>query len=321
MRRRSQAKSRELDRKAAFAAWELPPATAIELQLRHGFWKDRRARVRQLLANNGTGNFALARWDCCGSDSKVEYSKSEDRYRVRANHCKCRHCEPCMRAKAAKIASNLRSHLAKIDRSKLRFLTLTLKHSDTPLIDQVKKLYRCFRLLRSWKKWKHSQDGGVATLEVKWNGTHWHPHLHIIIEGRWLSGWEISDQWKNVTGDSFICDIEAIDNKEMATKYVTKYITKAVDLSVWSDDAAASEWIVASKGVRICTTFGTWRGVKLTATPKTAEDWKPIASVTRIVEAAQLGEAWALGILKAIDKKLTFEVSHTQTPPPEIPVL
>ena len=179
---------------------------------RHYNWREKRTKVTQALINAGTGTAAMTAFTNCGSDCQVEYSDTEGRYRVMACYCHSRHCEPCMRAKSSLITNNLRTILKSRPDSRFRFITLTLRHSDAPLRQQIQRLYSCYKELRRAKQWKASQKGGAATLEIKWIPAtkKWHPHLHIISEGEYLSTYDLSATWRHITGDSHVVDIRLI---------------------------------------------------------------------------------------------------------------
>jgi hypothetical protein len=286
-------------KKADFMSFLVPPAAPEETQFRHSSWSVKREKVKAALMRAGTGTFAMNRFEECGSQCTVEWSASLQKHRCRANYCKCKHCEPCMRSKANRIANNLRKKLEDNPDGRYRFITLTLKHNDAPLIEQVHRLYAAFKKLRTQKLWKQSQRGGAYTLEVKWNDKtrHWHPHLHIVSEGDFLRQQQLSDAWFAATGDSPVVDIRLLNNGRDAAHYVSKYVTKGTSSTVWTDPEVATEWIVATKGLRICATFGSWRGFKLTAVTDDADDWEPVASLLSLVQRARAGEQHATNLL------------------------
>jgi Replication protein len=276
---------------------ERPPATANELNFRHGHWRNTRARIREQLSAAGTGTKALENWDACGSGCRAEYSKSRDKIRLSANYCKNRHCQPCMRAKANLIARNLRAKLEAGDRRTFRFITLTLKHSRDPLAKQIGRLKACFKKLRKSPCWKKTQDGGVVTIEVKWTGVAWHPHLHIISQGRFLRKETLSENWHEVTGDSYIVDIRQLDDERDAVHYVVKYVTKGVSPAVWEKADLAQEWIISSRGIRCADTFGTWRGFRLLEQTAGIKDWVILDSLEGLIRRARSGEKYAESVL------------------------
>lgn len=252
----------------------------------------------------------------CGAMARSEWSPSLQRRRLSAYYCHCRHCEPCARSKANKIAANLKKHLKNARANEYRLITLTLKHSDAPLKEQIEKLYKSFRKLRATKQWKKTQVGGAFILEVKWTGRQWHPHLHLVSQGRYLDKYKLSELWHRSTGDSFIVDLKVITRSEDAAHYVTKYITKSTSESVWDDPSAAQEWIIASKGLRTCNTFGSWRKFPLLSTADATRDWEIEDSLIRILDRANAGERIARDMLNTLRPPGRADEADPRDPPP-----
>jgi Replication protein len=280
----------------------ITPITATEMVWRHEDWLDKRDAVYLAHVAVGTSQHKLDAFQHCGSECTIEWSDTAQDYRCRARHCKNRHCEPCKRARANRLAANLKKKLEQNTPMKYRFITLTLKHTDTPLADQIKRLYKAFRHLRGQNIWKKTQHGGAFFLEVKWDSKtrRWHPHLHVVSEGDWMRQKDLSSAWHDATGDSHIVDIRALKDGHDAAHYVAKYVAKGTSDNVWTDTDAAEEWILATKGVRICATFGKWRGFKLMELQIIATDWKPICTLVQLAEAVARKEEWALGVMLAI---------------------
>jgi len=158
---------------------------------------------------------------------------------------------------------NIRTH---------RFFTFTLRHNDKPLKEQITRLYRCFKKLRNTQVWRDTQLGGAVMLEVKLakdknaaGKQRWHPHLHAVAEGKWIDNARLKHAWHEITGDSIVVDVRILPRDKDAANYVSKYVTKGTSTVVWHTQELADEWIKASKGIRFCSTFGTWRGFRLTA--------------------------------------------------------
>jgi hypothetical protein len=156
------AADKRAEKAARFYENIVPPATPEETHFRHGHWKERRDKVHAALVATGASIWVLNRFEECGSGCTVEWSKEENRVRLCASYCKNRHCEPCMKAKGNKIAANLRNRLAKDRGHTYRFITLSLKHTNTPLPDQKRRLYAAFKKMRETDAWKH----GTATAEA-----------------------------------------------------------------------------------------------------------------------------------------------------------
>lgn len=290
-----------------------------EMEFRHMYWQPTRDKVTEALAQSLTSESAQQRFANCGAECLVEWSASQQRYRLRASYCRCRHCLPCMKAKSCLIAKNLRAKLEKGTTragDRFRFITLTLKHSTKPLEDQIKELYRHFSVLRRSKVWKQSQKGGAVTFECKLNAPvsnpdgplEWHPHLHIISEGDFIRQADLANYWMRITGGSFKVDVRAIKTSNDAANYVAKYVGKGADASVWRSSSHAQEWVHATKGLRTCATFGTWRGFALLKSDPAddATDWKPIATLTRLCSNARAGSDWDLRILHVLASELQY---------------
>jgi hypothetical protein len=274
--------------------------THDEAWFRHFNWQEKRAKVKQALIDTGASASALWSFENCGSDCQVEWSEAKQRYRIVGCYCHNRHCEPCMKAKSALITNNLRIKMQDAAKKQFRFITLTLRHSDAPLKQQIKGLYAYYKQLRQLPEWKASQKGGAATLEVKWqpHSKKWHPHLHIISEGTYLSTYWLSTAWRDITDGSHVVDIRLISAEKDVAYYVGKYVTKGTNSDVWEDPKVAAEWVSATKGVRMCATFGTWRGYKLLEREKEEKGvWTPVASLMSLVRRAQAGEVYALELL------------------------
>jgi hypothetical protein len=311
---------RDRDRKAEQMSWLVPYADPDETWFRHHNWQRKRDLIRSHLIASGVNDFGLNRWDECGSECLIEWSDSEKRYRLKANHCRCRHCEPCAKAKATTLSRNLQKRLEQEPKGadRYRFITLTVAHrKGQTLLDLITKLRNCYRELRKQKVWKNSQRGGCTVLEVKWSiGGGWHPHLHITSEGDWLRQESLSRAWHEITGDSFKVDIRKLDSAKDAAFYVSKYLSKGVNNEVWNDAKAAVEYIVAMKGQRICATYGTWRGYALMKIDPAhqATDWKPIATLKHIAHEARQGMEWAVELLRGLDDALVYNPHKKRKP-------
>lgn len=297
--KRERRESKAERRKNNIDSWRLQPATQWETEFRHSHWTARRAKITAHLASCGASMFSMERWTECGSDCMIEHSEKADKHRVKANYCKSRHCEPCSRARANVLAANLQEKLTAAANGKFRFVTLTLRHTKTPLLNQIKKLYASFKTLRKQAYWKQSQRGGAFMLEVKWSARsrEWHPHLHVITDGSWMDKRDLSREWLKVTGDSTSVDVRALDDAKHAAHYLVKYVTKGTSSEVWDDKEAAQEWITATRGIRVCSTFGNWRGMKLSKPTIKYDDWVKVCRLDNLIQRVQAGEQHAMQIL------------------------
>jgi len=243
----------------------------------------------------------------CGSGAQLYFHKTELRHTIVANYCHDRFCWPCATARSRLIAKNLREH---IKATQIRFITLTLRSSSQPVAAQIDRLYRSFKALRCDPWWKDHTAGGAAFLEVTLNDKtlKWHPHLHVVHQGQYLPQSVLSRKWLGVTGDSMIVDIGSHGSIDEILSYVTKYASKPLDNSVFHTMAHLSEMITSMGGRRMCLAFGSWQGLHLTkkTTFFEPEDWKYIARLQDVIEAAHRNELWATAALNSCKRNCTW---------------
>lgn len=103
--------------------------------------------------------------------------------------------------------------------------------------------------------------GAVWSYEVTNRGKGWHPHAHAI----WLchdalDPDKLSEQWHELTGDSFIVDVRPIAGDPVqGFLEVFKYALKFSDLEL-ADNFTAYETL---RGERLVASFGCFRGVEI----------------------------------------------------------
>lgn len=312
------------DRRARIASLTFAHASPEETHFRHSHWTARREKIRTTLFKSGASELQIKNWDNCGSACQILYSPSTGTVRLAANYCKCRHCQPCARAKANRIARNLKSKLQSREVEQLhrdgnaeRFVTFTLRHRNDRLAPLIAKLFAAFKKFRKDPAWSKTQLGGAAILEVKYTAAGWHPHLHVITTGRYVDVRDLSAAWLRSTGDSSNVDIRRMDRGADACHYVCKYMTKGVSSEVWDDDSLAQEYICAMRGTRCANTFGNWRGWRLTKPTSDVTDWKPLCTLQELLRRAQHGELAAQGILMQLRPgRLDQQPDETGRPPP-----
>lgn len=277
------------------------PISSLEDSFRHGGWADRRADVWHVLCQLGVSRNRLDSFRNCGSGVVVQRSISTNAVRLSGNYCRDRLCVPCANAKASEIARNLEQGTKT---KLLRFLTLTLKHSETPLSAQISRIYTSFAAMRRHKFFKESVRGGAAFLEIKRSksGAAWHVHLHCLVETDWCPKKELARAWHEVTGDSYIVDIRPINDRKDVISYVTKYATKPMEAQVYKNEKWLIECIQATKGRRTCLTFGSFRGIRLQGKAEGVTDWQTIGTLRELLQDVQRGDTWALEVWHSIHK-------------------
>lgn len=280
---------------------------------RHGGWKPQRRLVAQALVRCKAPLARQSRFAECGSHAYVIRSVEDPtKYRIVGSTCKDRLCTPCALERARGIAANV---LEFADGREIRFLTLTLaSQSEDSLEDLITRLYNCFARLRRSRMWTEKVAGGIAFLEIKRSerSERWHPHLHCLIEGRFLEQKAIRHEWQRITTDSWIVDIRKPKDDRQAVQYVTKYASKPLNTSFSRDPDLLDEAVHSLSHRKLLCTFGTWRGFSATAQPIDGA-WDYVAPLSIIYSSASAGDPEAIAILQAI--KGTEWLEAAEKPP------
>lgn len=299
---------------------EPAPLQEVELQVhsdlaedfRHGGWAPFRRRVQAALASMpGVSVRRQSAFRSCGCDAFVESRfltgmRQAKEYRIRSTKCHDRFCVPCSNERARRIRKNLLDHMA--PKENLSLITLTLAASDAPLRTCLDRITRCFRLLRNKPVWKKSIEGGCCIIETKIGkgSGQWHCHMHVVADAKYCDQKKLSEQWLAITGDSRIVDIRRVGAKTGAVQYVTKYVTKAADHSIVTSPKHLQESIRAFEGRRLVSTFGTWRGLKLSENNDEDEDvgcggeWRPEGRLDAWLARAALNDLEALAVVRRL---------------------
>ncbi|MBA7623493.1 hypothetical protein ES703_30889 [subsurface metagenome] len=205
--------------------------------------------------------------------SFAEFKRHEDtgEVRVSSHHCNLRWCPMDGASRQAWNATETRRWFIGVHNPRL--VTLTMKHNDLPLKEQIDILYHNFEKFRRRKFFKDRCLGGVWFFHIKKskNDHRWHPHIHMLIDSDFLEQKVISKLWHKITGDSKIVHIKAVTNPTNSVQHAARYCAEPCDLSGLSD-IDALEVYYALKDRRICGSWGTAR--KISFRPKSPEDSK-----------------------------------------------
>lgn len=275
------------------------PDETSDIWFRHSGWLPQRARNRAAIAKGFDSASRLRRFDYCGADAWImRAADNPNRLTVRADHCHDRFCTPCMTARGHIVAKNLKSRMI---RPPYRLITLTVRGAGETLVDRLKHLYKSFGRLRRTRLWRDHVAGGVMVCEVTWSppSRSWHPHLHLICEGRYILKSTLSQAWYQATGDSMIVDLRLIRGGDACARYVAKYVSKPLSQSYARDPDLLAEAVEALSHRRLCTTFGTWRGVPLYDTESDVE-WVSIGRLSEIRAKANAGDDDAITLMKRL---------------------
>lgn len=138
-----------------------------------------------------------------------------------------------------------------------RFITLTTRGNDKPLLLRLRHLFCSFRELRKRREWNEWVKGGIYALEVTWNQKTmcWHPHLHILVDGEFIPQQQLKKIWLEITRDSLIVDVRSVRDREKAATYIASYVAKPANVHNWPASKIC-EYAIALKGARMLQCFG-----------------------------------------------------------------
>jgi len=240
----------------------------------------------------------LERLESCRSYAWFARHEETGKVRVVTTTCKLRWCPLCQSARKNWVAGQVSEWLAA--HSMAKFVTVTLKHSDCELSEQIAYLRKCFAKLRSSSFFKRKCRGGIWFLQVKKSkrSKQWHPHLHCLIDSDFMDRRTLSGLWEKITKDSMVTDIRLVSDNDKAANEVARYCSASARLAEFSASDAI-EIFYALHGKRISGTWGTGREIKLR--PPKFEDqelWKSVGG-WKVVTGAPKDHATARQILDA----------------------
>lgn len=186
--------------------------------------------------------------------------------------CTCKKHLICPLCAIRRGAKSVRVNMAKVQELlkadpllRAYFVTLTVKNG--PDLDE--RFQHLTGSLRAYHKRRtgtrqHGEvlkaSAAVWSYEFTNTGKGWHPHVHAI----WLCRvapdmYRLRDDWKAITGDSFMCDVRPLDEADPVGAFleVFKYALKFADLA----DPDRLHAYKRLKGKRLQGSFGDLRGL------------------------------------------------------------
>lgn len=176
--------------------------------------------------------------------------------------CRDRLCPTCSAIRSSELSERIENAVKQMDAP--RFMTLTIRSDGSSLDVLLARLRASFRRIRESEMWRKYVRGGIYAIETTYNKEtgQWHPHVHLVWEGRFIAQRQLSAAWLQASGDSPIVDVRAIRSRKAIARYISKYVAKGVACVEWPEEAIA-EYASAMHGARLVHTFGTLHGVRL----------------------------------------------------------
>lgn len=246
-----------------------------------------RAKVLARLEEEGEDTLAAA-LQRCGEQFLLHCCNCGFQH-VAEKRCSQKWCPVCVR-KIATQRSLKYSRAAALCKWPM-FLTLTRANIGELNAHDIRDLRRRFGKFRRQVFWSKNVTGGVACIEITNTGRGWHPHLHCLLDCRWLAietpepkpyysraikaerfkraAAELERNWSACLGQL----VSSVKVKRTSgadiIKEVCKYAVKGSDLVDSPDPIGPAIW--AMKSTRLVTSFGSFYGKQLV----TAEEKKP----------------------------------------------
>lgn len=239
--------------------------------------------------------------------------QTEEGLKVHANRCKDRGCPVCQEIRTKQWYHTLKAFEEVMSAPK--HIVLTLRSSDTPLEDQLKRLVHSFRRLRQRKIFTNRKAWGYWLIEITYNQKTglWHPHLHIIANMAYVNQAVIAEAWLEITGDSKIVHVNAI--KHDVAKYLCKYVAKAS--AIFSAPIDINMLYQVMKGKRLVQSFGKFP-VKLEK-PETLCQF--VGSIMHITKKALSGSAYYMAVYQWLMENHPLEMYQSLKGLPLPPIL
>lgn len=247
-----------------------------------------------------------SRLQTCGRNAWVERCARTGATRVVAPACKLRFCPRCSRIHARRTGARLKTWAASVELSsslRLRLITLTLLSTDSPLDDQLKRLYSSYRRLRQRSLWKNATIGAIAVLQVTYNAesARWHPHLHVIQHGRFIDYRQLGKAWEKASKGSTIVDIREVRTAQRAADYVTRYVARPLDDDPNIPPERLREYVIGTKGRRLLVASG--EAPLILPEPEPDEHaWEHVDSLAGLLARASNHDLVAIQLLESLPK-------------------
>lgn len=285
---------------------ELCPLDSAEQHYRFRNHLEERDAWLRILPDIEDSSSRVSRHEACGAVAWIVHSDSRGEYRVRSQCCGLRICPICSERLRHDQAVRLKGMLADLKPHEWKFITLTMQHSSAPLKQQHDNLRKCFRRLRQRKVWKDHTDYGYAVIETTFRPLtgHWHPHLHVLCRSKYIPQEVLSKNWCQITCGSFIVDVRQVNHADGAAHYIADYMAQTPRLDDLDDiDARLAEYYEALDGAHLLIRFGAHPPVDDDDDDDgSVDDWRPIAPLAAVLDAAEHGDTKALELLHTLER-------------------
>jgi hypothetical protein len=248
----------------------------------------------------------MFRFSHCSEKAWFYKHKTTSEVAVFSSACRDRFCPVCASRRSYEVSQKVSEWIR--DRRDVRFATFTLRSSDHGLDAQITALYSAFSRLRRNKEVRDALRAGVWFFQTTFNHDtgQWHPHLHCVTCGTYISHARLSEAWLAASGDSYVVDIRYVHDVEKVAAYVARYAARPYRLL----DCPAEKRPELLRGFKSRRLFGTWG--KNSCRPRikrdrvSRDDWECIGSYS-LVKALQKVDWRATAIFDAWARRVPLQ--------------
>lgn len=279
-------------------AFEKFPANYQEYRKRNCSPEFERTKSIYQLVDSAEGSSRAEKLLSCRHIAWFARAISDGTVKVISSSCRQRWCPICSQAKSFQIREQVKNWLASVSAPKL--CTFTMKHTTAPLAHQITWLYKHFRLFRQRKKIKPYIQGGIWFFQLKKSSTDnlWHPHLHCLLDSKFIPHSVLSSEWFKQTLTSDVVDIRVIRDPDDVADYVARYCARPAKLTDFTVKEGV-EIVTVFHGRRLCGSWGTGKNAELSKKfVAEKSDYEKIGNWSLVVKRARFSIV-ARAILKA----------------------
>ncbi len=257
-----------------------------------------RARVRVLdaLDQDPDGRFAkrVHRIHLCGAAPRL-FLKPDGSMARTLIRCRDRLCPTCALVRNARGLERTQQIVQRMNSP--RFLTLTNPGDRKSLAESLSELFQRNAALRRLKVWKDHVQGGLFVCEVTVNRKtgRWHPHLHVLIDGKYFPRDLLVNAWHHQLGGGKVLDIRKPHSTSDVLHYLAKYLNAFQRNAEWSNEEIR-EYAESMHGTRLIATFGNCHNLKIDEAPEPehAQPGEPLCRIDDIDAAIREGDKEAI---------------------------
>ena len=174
------------------------------------------------------------------------------------NRCDLFYCPECNHSLTAHRTAQVSWWVATIKQPK--HICLTVKNIQNLTAEHITELRGWFTKLRH-RKFARGWKGGFYSIQITKSATGWHPHIHALVEAKWIDHAALNENWSSVTkGAGQVTCVRDCRDKGYLRR-ITSYVARGSELAAWQP-SEIKDCIKAFQGHRTFGVFGSLYGMR-----------------------------------------------------------